>query len=564
MEEFDPIRLEILQNRLCYIAEEQAQTLLRCSFSTVCRESQDFASGIFDVEGRMVARSFIGPAGLAMTMAQGVKHFMKKFPPPTLKPGDVLISNDPWLITGQLLDLTVVMPVFHEGECVAFTVCISHVPDIGGRGLCADSRDVYEEGLGIPVMKLYSEGVPNEILFEILAYNVRVPDQVIGDVQGMVAGCKAGVERVEQFIDEYEVKSFTDLSEAIIAKTEQALRENIRAIPDGVYRSEVMTDGFDEPVRLVCAVIIDGSDFTVDYTGTDPQIERGINVVYNFSYTYTIYAVKCVIGRDIPDNEGCFRAIKMVAPEGCIMNSVHPAPGAGRHVISQHVPSAIYGALADVIPDRIISQSGIHMMIQFDGQTNDGKKFIEAMFATAGMGARPMKDGLSVSAFPVIISNTPVEVIENESPLFIACRELRQDSAGPGKFRGGLGQVTRVKVRSKYPSALACLYDRIKFPAEGFKGGMAGKRSEIIVNGSLRPHPKKRCLLEPESEVEFIQGGAGGLYPPEERDPDLVLRDVEFGYVSPESALFDYKVAIDESTLAIDWEKTKKLREVRK
>ena len=564
MEEFDPIRLEVLRNRLGYLAEEQAQTLIRSSFSTVCREAQDLTSGIFDIEGNMTVRSFTGPPGLAMTMGQGVKHFLKKYPPHTLKPGDALISNDPWLLTGHYHDLTIVMPVFHRGECVAFAVCISHVTDVGGRGLAADSREVYEEGIGIPVMKIYKEGVPNEDLFDILAFNVRVPDEVVGDIHAMAAGCKVGVEKINQFMDAYEVKDFTALSHTIIAKTEQALKDRIRELPDGVYRSEVMADGFDEPVRIVCAVIVDGSNLTVDYTGTDPQIDRGVNSVYNFSYTYTIYAIKCVIGPDIPDNEGCFRAIKMVAPEGCILNAMRPAPVCARHMISQHMPSAVYQALADIIPDRLLAESGIHMMIQFDGHTDEGKKFVEVFFATAGMGARPIKDGISTSGFPVIISNTPVEVIENESPLFITCRELLQDSGGSGKFRGGLGQFTRVKLTSNSPTNLSPLYERFKYPARGLKGGMPGMRSDLIVNSDLHPHPKRSCRLEAGSEVEFVQGGGGGYLPPEQREPELVLKDVEYGYVSLQRALADYKVAIDANSRTIDWEKTRALREAGK
>lgn len=561
MSEFDPIRLEVLRNRLSYIAEEQAQTLIRSSFSTICREAQDLASGIFDVEGRMVVRSFTGPPGLAMTMAQGVKHFLERYPSDSLRPGDALISNDPWLLTGHYHDLTIVMPVFHKGRCIAFTVCISHVTDVGGRGMSADAREVYEEGIGIPVMKLYKEGILNKDLLEILTFNIRVPDEVAGDIHAMVAGCRVGVENIQRFLEEYEIEDFYALSDIIIAKTERALRDRIQALPDGVYRSEILGDGFDEPIRIVCAVRIDGSDLTVDYTGTDRQVDHGINVVYNFAYTYTIYALKCAIGPDIPDNEGCFRPIRMVAPEGCLLNSTRPAPGCARHVISQHIPSAIYTALVDVIPGRLLAESGIHMMIQFNGRTDDGGNFVEVFFTTAGMGARPMKDGISTSGFPVIISNTPVEVIENESPLFIICRELLQDSAGPGKFRGGLGQVTRVKVRGNHRATLSPLYERFKYPARGFKGGKPGRTSNLIVNDHIHPHPKKRFPLEAGSEVEFMQGGGGGFFPPEQRDPRLVLKDVLYGYISRESALQDYEVVIDERSLAIDWEKTKALRE---
>lgn len=560
MEEFDPIMLEVLWNRLVSIVNEQAAALIRASFTTIVRETEDLSAGIFDKEGNMVVQAVTGTPGHINTMATGVKHFLKRFPPSKLEPGDVLITNDPWLVSGHKHDITIVTPIYYGEEIEAYAASTCHVEDIGGRVLSADAPDVFEEGLEIPVMKLFKAGNPNEDLFEIIESNVRVPLPVLGDIHAQVAANEVSRKKIVEFLKEYKFKSLLALSHKIMSLSEDATRKAFSAIPEGEYSNEVYLDGFDEPIIIAVTLKVRGSSVLADYTGTSPQSNRGINVVFNYTHAYTTYPIKTALCPELPNNDGSFRPIKVYAPEGCVLNAKFPAPVAGRHLTGHFAAFAVYGALAKIAPDRVNAESSILGLTQFDGVTDDADIFVKNYFCTGGMGARPNKDGLSAVGFPTNIANAPIEVTENTSPLFFTRKELISDSGGPGKYRGGLAQRVGIKIMSKYPAVFSCLYERTKFPARGYCGGLSGRKADVILNEADHPHPKKKCPIKPGDEVWIELAGGGGFYPPQERDPEMVLRDLLNGFISLEAAANIYKVKIDPSTMKIDWAATEALR----
>ncbi len=565
-EAFDPILLEVLWNRLVSIAEEQARTLIRAAFSTILRETEDLSCGIFDPQGNMIVQAVTGTPGHVNSMATGVRHFLTKYPPSLLRPGDVLITNDPWQVSGHLNDITVVTPVFFRKRLVGLTACTGHVMDIGGRVYSADSSELYEEGFTIPIQKIFKGGRRNEQLFEFIEYNVRIPNEVIGDILALVASNDVGSRKVVEFMEEFRLFSLDPLASAIISVSENAMRKAIKALPQGAYRNEMSIDGFDQPLKIVCSITIKGSRLTVDFSGSSPQTDRAINVVLNYTQGYSLYAVKVAVCPHIPNNDGNFRPVTVTAPEGCILNAQRPCAVAARHIIGHFVPPAIFGVLAQVIPGRVVADCAISGNTQLDGFTSGGKRFIFNYFNSGGMGARPTKDGLSTTCFPGNVSNTPVEVIENASPLMITKVELVTDSGGPGKFRGGLGQVVATRIRSDKPATLSCMYDRIKFPPRGFFGGLNGSPGEVRIageGGETRPHPKRKFGLSPGDEIFIKYAGGGGFYRPLERIPQQVREDVLNGYVSLEGAQRDYGVVLNPETLEVDHRKTEALRKQR-
>jgi N-methylhydantoinase B len=542
----EPLVLEVAWNRLLATANEQQATLVRTAFSTVVRESQDLACGVFDTHGHMVAQSETGTPGHINAMATGVRHFLTAFPAETLAPGDVLITNDPWKTAGQINDITLVTPIYHRERIAAYFANTCHMADIGGRILSAEAREVYEEGLFIPLTKLFRAGVRNEDLFALLRANVRTPGEVEGDLYAM-AGCNdAGGRRLVELLDEYGWPTLDPLAGAIISRSERAVREAIAALPDGVYTSEIWSDGFEEPVRLAATVTIAVDELTVDHAGSSPQSRHGINVVLNYTHAYTSFAVKCVIAPDVPHNEGAFRPVHVTAPPGCILNAQHPAPVAARHLIGHFLPNLLFGALAPVLPDKIMADGAAALWITvFRGRRRmSTEPFSFTLFQCGGTGARATQDGLSAVGFPSGVAGVPAEVMETLTPLVITERKLRTDSGGAGRWRGGLGQVTRIACRTDEPWGMSGLYDRTRFPAAGLFGGHAGLAGEFETTGGEPATPREFVSLAPESEAIISLPGGGGYGHPVERDPTRVLDDVVNGYVSIEAAEREYGVRI--------------------
>jgi N-methylhydantoinase B len=550
----DQLVLEVLWNRLISVVNEQAAALMRTSFTSIVREAGDLSAGVFDRRGRMIAQAVTGTPGHINPMATCMHHFLAKYPVDSLRPGDVLITNDPWKTASQLNDITIVTPIFKGDRVVALFGNCCHALDIGGRGLAADSREVFEEGLFIPVLKLYEAGVPVEPVFEFLRANVRTPEEVLGDVHSQVVGNQVGGRQLLSFLEEFELADIETLSDVILERTERAMRERIAALPDGDYRYGSEIDGFDSPVRIEVTVRVRRDEVMVDYAGSSPAVGHGINVALNYTTGYTTYGVKCAISPDVPNNEGSFRPVTVTAPEGCILNAPYPCAIGGRHLVGHFLPSAVFGALADALPGRVIAPGADALWDTqiFGEDPKTGRRFTYVWFSAGGTGALATKDGLSATAFPSGIAGVPAEVIEALSPVVVKRRELRQDSGGAGEFRGGLGQTLELAVQGERPFMFSGLYERIEHPAPGLHGGEPGVAGTLTTNRpEIELRPKARVPLPAGTEVTLGLPGGGGYGPPWRRDPARVLEDVRDGYVSLERARTDYGVAIDPEGMAV-------------
>jgi N-methylhydantoinase B len=565
--ELDPIVLEVLWNRLLSVTNEQQAALMRTAFSTVVRESQDLACGVFDTGGNMIAQSETGTPGHINAMATCMRHFRRELPPETLEPGDVLITNDPWFTAGQINDITIVTPIFrnpspsrdrdgatveplaHSGgpapPLVAYFANTCHMADIGGRVLSAEAREVYEEGLYIPITKLFFAGKRNDELFKIIRANVRTPDEVEGDLYAMTSCNDVGGARLLEFMREFELDSIDPLAEAIISRSEAAMRSAILDVPDGVYENELWSDGFEAPVLIKAKITVEGDELFVDHKGSSPQSRYGINVVLNYTHAYTSFAVKAAISPEIPHNEGSFRPVHVTAPEGCILNATYPAPVGARHLIGHFLPSLIFGALAKAMPDRLMADGANSVWISmYRGDRPQGDQFTFMLFQCGGTGARPNKDGLNNVGFPSGVAGVPAEVMENLTSLVLGRREIRPDSGGPGKFRGGCGQYTSFRSRIDRPWSMVGMFDRTKFPAQGTAGGREGATGEFSLSNGERPNPKELIWIQPDVTANVTLPGGGGYFDPFQRDPQRVLEDVAQGYVSLEAAERDFGVKI--------------------
>jgi N-methylhydantoinase B len=538
----DPVTLEVVWNRLLSVANEQQDALIRTAFSTIVRESQDLACGVFDTKGRMIAQSITGTPGHINAMASSMRHFLAAYPPAKLAPGDVLITNDPWMTAGQINDITITSPIFKNGRLVALFANTCHAADIGGRILSAEAREVFEEGLRLPIMKLFDGGAPNDVLLKLIRANVRLPDEVVGDLHAQAACNDAGGRALLEMMDEFGLDSIDPIAEEIIRRSEAAVREKVRALPGGEWTSETWSDGFEEPIVLRCRLTVKGDAIDIDFAGSSPESAHGINVVLNYTHAYASFAVKAAIYPDVPHNEGSFRPVRVTAPEGSILNARDPAPVASRQAVGHLVPSAIFAALAGALPGRLLAPGADPIWLTvWRGQN---PPFNLTVFQVGGTGARPEKDGLSAIGFPSGVAGVPAEVIESLSPLVMRRRELRIDSGGAGNQRGGLGQLTEFTRRGEGRWSVSPILDRTKYPAPGLLGGKSGAAGEFLLDDGARPNPKAQVDLNGGRAVHLNLPGGGGYGDPFARDPELVRQDVIAGYVSPEAAARDYGVMV--------------------
>lgn len=565
--EFDPVTLEILWRRLISIVDESDSAVARTAFSSLLRDAHDYTCMFTDQKGRELAQGTFATPGQSGAMALGIKNLVTKLPPETYKPGDIFITNDPWALAGHLNDVCVISPIFYKDKLVAFTACVFHHSDIGGR-VSSDNHDVFEEGLFIPLVKLYDGGILNQSLLDMIRWNVRTPDEVIGDIRSQIAANYVCSEKICQMLKEYEMDDLDDLAEQIITRTERSIREEIEKIPDGIYRAEGRIEQMkgQEDVVIKAAVEVKGSDIIVDLTGSSPQVNWGGNVVYNFTYAYVFMAIKSMFGPDIPNNEGCARPIQLIAPEGSVVNCKFPAAVAARLVIGHYITEIIYRALAEVVPNKVIAASGgtPAQMNVFYGRRRDGKPWHSVIIRGGGMGASATSDGNYVYIFPANGANTPIEIFESDTPLLVERRELIPDSGGPGKMKGGLGQREVFKVPDdEYaplpPVNLGVQAGRHVLPPEGLFGGKPGAKAQFLVNG-IPGNPFGLTQLKPGDVVIIDAAGGGGYGDPLERDPEMVERDVLEGYVTLERAREDYGVVIDPETLKVNLEATHHLR----
>lgn len=539
---FDPISLEILWGRLIAAAGDAEAIVIRTAFSPILRESFDFCSMILDADGDAVVQSPRSAMSFVGTLPITLKHFLNKFPQAGLKPGDVLITNDPWIGTGHLYDISMLIPVFQRGKLVAFSGSVGHWADIGGSIWSADTYEVYEEGLFIPPIKVYEAGEPVEPIFDLIRANVRVPEQVIGDFYAQLAACEIGAKRLLELLEEEELSDFSPLSKAILQRSEERMRQAIDGIPDGEYSCVIETDGAGgEPLTIQVKITVEGSSMVVDYTGTSPQIDRGLNEPPNHSLAMTVYPIKCAIDPTTPNNSGSYRPIEVIRPVGSLVNPKYPAPVGSRQLTGHYLSAAVFGALAQAIPERVLADNGSPAnRSAFSGTNDDGEEFSHPLIMTGGMGARPDSDGPSGIPFPSSCGMPSIELLENDLPVLFHEKQLMTDSGGTGRFRGGCGQQIVIEFLAERPSTVSLMMDRIDHPPQGFFGGGIGSPALAMLNGKHKMEPKGRTRVSKGDVLTLRTPGGGGYGKPSERARELVVRDVRDGIISLETARDTY------------------------
>lgn len=558
----NPIQLQVIWDRLIAVVEEQAHALIRSSFSTTVREGGDLSAGVFDTEGRMLAQAVTGTAGHVNSMATAVHHFLKEFPKETMSEGDAYITNDPWLTSGHLHDITVVTPTFHRGKLIGFFAATVHVVDIGGRGMGPDGRQVFEEGLSIPMMKLASQGRMNEDLLKIIRANTREPVQVEGDLFSCAAAGEQGGRQLISMMDEFKMLSLEEAAENIITQSRRAMLEKIRMIPSGIYRNQITIDGYEQEIEVNVAMHVSDDGIHVDYAGSSAASPYGINVVLNYTAAYSSYGIRCVIGNDIPNNAGSLSTISVVAPPGCIFNAQRPAPVSARHTVGHVCADAVLGCLEHALGGKIPAEGSMMWNLSILGNTWFGgskRAWANYTFNNGGMGARPGQDGLSATAYPAGVSIVPVEATEAVAPIIFWRKELRPDSGGPGEFRGGVGQIIELGSANNADIDVQAMFDRIRNPARGRRGGANGACGTVALSSRRELTAKGRQSVAAGERLLLHLPGGGGYGNPFRRDPEAVRLDILAGLVSEESAVRDYGVAL-RIDRTIDIQKTGMLR----
>ncbi|HEX4237275.1 MAG TPA: hydantoinase B/oxoprolinase family protein [Xanthobacteraceae bacterium] len=566
------IHTQIMWNRLIAVVEEQAQTMLRTAFSTSVREAGDLSAGVFDRHGRMLAQAVTGTPGHVNSMANAVRYFLDVYPLATMKPGDHYITNDPWLTSGHLHDITVVTPSFYRGQAVGLFANTIHVVDIGGLGMGPDGRQVFEEGLAIPIMPLAREGRMSEDLLRLVRANVREPLQVEGDIYACAACNDEGSRRLIEMMDEFEIANLDRLGDTIVEASRDTTLERIRALPKGTYRNSMTMDGYDKPLTLNAALTISDDGIHVDYDGTSPASAYGINVVFNYCLAYTAFGVKCLVAPDVPNNAGSLEPITVNAPEGCVLNVKRPWPVAARHTVGQMLPDVVAGCLQQAIAGGVPAEGASSLWnpqifgggslvdeVEAGTDANTLPEFSTVIFHCGGAGARPQKDGLSATAFPSGVRTIPVEATESVAPVVFYRREFRDGSGGPGQFRGGLGQVIELGGAGANPLALLCNFERVRHPARGRNGGKPGGAGVVTLRSGRPIRPKGRQTVPPRDAIRLQLPGGGGFGDPCARDPKAVRDDVLDGLITAEQARRDYGVAIDAAG-EVDHAETGRLR----
>lgn len=538
---FTAANLTMAWNKLLTIVDEAQATLLRTAFSRIVTEAWDFSCALFDTRGEMIAQGRHGLPAFLGCMAQALHDFIAAYPPETLAPGDSLITTDPWIGASQINDVFFVTPVFHKGKIVAYAMSVSHSPDVGGRLLSADSREVFEEGFRLPIMKLFRAGEPNEDLFRIIRLNVRVPDIVIGDLMAQLASNTIMARRLVEFLEAKSIDDPAVLFEAIWERSDIAMRQAIATIPQGTYRGEVETDGFDHPLTLKCAITVGQDEISVDCEGSSPQQEFGINCTKRWAYAEVAHACVCVARPASPVNGATLKRVRFSAPEGTVVNATYPAALGARALVAMYLQGLIFRTLAQAVPDRVIAETGTPPHLSaYLGVGNGGRRYVDIMFLNGGLGARPTMDGVSTVGWPANIAGIPIEVTENEKPLLFLEKQLVTDSGGAGRYRGGLGGILQVKSVAKEPITIGVRLDRTTHPTLGVFGGGSGSTSAVAVDGQP-VHPKKTLHLAPGQVYSVRTAGGAGYGDPSERPVELVEADVRGGYVSEEAARRDYK-----------------------
>ncbi|MEM9060978.1 MAG: hydantoinase B/oxoprolinase family protein [Pseudomonadota bacterium] len=546
------IDYQIMWNRLIAVVEEQATTLIRTAFSTSVREAGDLSAGLFDVRGRMMAQAVTGTPGHVNAMAESVTHFVREIGRQNIFEGDVFITNDPWLGTGHLHDITVVSPTFRDGRHIGFFACTAHVVDIGGRGFGPDGNEVFEEGLQIPIMKFAERGEVDRTLVAMIRANTREPDPVIGDIYSLAACNEAGDRRLQDMMGEFRIDDLEGLSDFIMETSRDATLKCIAALPDGDYSNDMQVDGYDVPVHMAVRLSVQGTALKADFAGTSGPSRFGVNVPMVYTRAYACYGLKCAVAPEVPNNTGSLEPFEITAPDGCILAARRPAPVSTRHVLGHLVPDVVLGALHKCLPKTVPAEGASALWnIQISARPTDPDSGLAnrevLMFNSGGTGARPKTDGLSATAFPSGVSTMSVEATEHVGPIVVWRKDLREGSGGAGEFRGGLGQTIEIEPRRGYDFYFNAMFDRIRNPARGRNGGASGRAGSVALSDGTQLAGKGRQKVPNGSRLVLGLPGGGGYGAPQDRPRAHVRADLDAGYITEDQASTDYGLSGDET-----------------
>ena len=542
------VAFQVMWNRLISVVEEQAQALVRTAFSTSVREAGDLSAGVYDVNGTMLAQAVTGTPGHVNAMADAVAHFIRRIGSQNMADGDVYITNDPWEGTGHLHDITMVTPSFHKGVLVGFFACTAHIVDIGGRGFGADAHSVYEEGLYIPIMKFADKGVVDETLVKIIRGNVREPDQLIGDIYALATCNEIGHQRLIDMMKEFALDHLEDIASFILENSRRATLEAIQALPQKSAMGEMTMDGFDTPITLKVKISVESERIVTDFAGTSGVDKKGINCPLVYTKAYACYALKVAIAPEIPNNAASLAPFEVIAPENSIVHALHPAPVALRHIVGHFVPDAVYDAFDKIVPGLVPAEGAgclcnfqVSLRPRSDGPVPiDARRSEVLTFNSGGSGARPEHDGLNATAFPSGVMTMPIEATEHAGPVIIWRKELRPDSGGAGKRRGGLGQYMEVGAQEGYEFDIQAMFDRGQHPARGRRGGHNGAATTIMQDDGTAMRVKGKQFVPHGRKVMMAFPGGAGYGNPSEREEEKIKTDLARGYISAETAEQEY------------------------
>lgn len=548
------VSYQVMWNRLISVVEEQAQALVRTAFSTSVREAGDLSAGVYDTQGRMLAQAVTGTPGHVNAMADAVAHFIRRIGRQNMFDGDVYITNDPWEGTGHLHDITMVTPSFHNDILVGFFACTAHIVDIGGRGFGADAASVYEEGLYLPIMKFAERGAVDETLVRIVRGNVREPDQLVGDMYALATCNEIGHRRLIEMMTEFELDGLEGIAEFILDNSRRATLERIAALPQKSASGEMTVDGFDVPITLKVRISVEGDRIVSDFTGSSGLDKKGINCPLVYAKAYACYALKVAIAPEIPNNHASLLPFEIEAPKDTIVNALHPAPVALRHIVGHFVPDAVYNAFDKIVPG-LVPAEGAGCLCNFQVSLRprsdapapaDARRSEVLTFNSGGSGARPDFDGLNATAFPSGVMTMPIEATEHAGPVIIWRKELRPDSGGAGKTRGGLGQFMEVGAMEGHEFDIQAMFDRGDHPARGSRGGKDGAATTIAQDDGTPMRVKGKQFVPHGRKVVMAFPGGAGYGDPAQRDKAAVRRDLARGYISAETAARDYGLTQDD------------------
>lgn len=542
------VAYQVMWNRLISVVEEQAQALVRTAFSTSVREAGDLSAGVYDKQGNMLAQAVTGTPGHVNAMADAVAHFIRRIGRETMAEGDVYITNDPWEGTGHLHDITMVTPSFKEGALVGFFACTAHIVDIGGRGFGADAQSVYEEGLYLPIMRFADKGAVDETLVRIIRGNVREPDQLIGDIYALATCNEIGHRRLIDMMAEFDLTDLDGIAAFILDNSRRATIERIAALPQQTAEGEMTMDGFEQPITLKVKVSVEGDRIVTDFTGSSGVDKKGINCPMVYAKAYACYALKVAIAPEIPNNAASLAPFEVTAPPHTIVNALHPAPVALRHIVGHFVPDAVYDAFDKIVPGLVPAEGAgclcnfqVSLRPRSDAPTPKSARRAEVLtFNSGGSGARPEHDGLNATAFPSGVMTMPIEATEHAGPVIIWRKELRPDSGGAGKTRGGLGQYMEVGAQEGHEFDIQAMFDRVDHPARGKRGGASGAPTTIVRDDGAKMNGKGKQFVPAGRKVVMAFPGGAGYGAASDRPLELVKRDLARGYISAETAARDY------------------------